>query len=114
MSASPIVDRLRAAATDALRARDRVTLAAVRAALAAIDNASAVPLTDEHRAGAVEASGRVADVPRRELSEQDRRAVVSAEVRERLQAAEQVRGHRPDVAAELESTAALLQRLLDG
>lgn len=109
-----IVDVLRAALKDAMLERDKVAMSALRAGLAAVDNAQAVPLTDEHRAGAIEASAnRPNEVERLELTEGQMRTVVQAEVAERLQAVAQVRESRPDHAADLEAGAELLQRLLD-
>lgn len=110
----PIANVLRAALKDAMLERDKVAISALRAGLAALDNAQAVPLTDEHRAGAIEASvNRPNEVDRLELTEDQMRAVVQSEVAERLQAAAQLRDARPDHAADLEAGAELLQRLLD-
>ena len=69
----PLRDRLRAALPAALKARDRTAVAALRSALAAIDNAEAVDASDVH-AGAIEASAPgpgAAERPRRELTESD-------------------------------------------
>lgn len=64
---SPVRDRLRAALTTAMKARDRQTTALLRATLAAVDNAEAVGIGAQ-RAGAVEAASigpGSAEVPRR-------------------------------------------------
>ena len=101
-----------------MRARDKAAVAALRGALAALDNAEAVPL-DEAAAGAsaVEDSpvgAGATEVVRRELSERDVVGILRGEVAERLEAAEQltspVHGER---AARLRSEAAALQGFLD-
>jgi uncharacterized protein YqeY len=92
---APLRDRLRAAVPAALKARDRRTASALRSALAAIDNAEAVDLAelagrDGFRAGAIEHSPvglGVAEVARRELSEDDVAAIVRVEVEDRRSAA---------------------------
>lgn len=75
--------------TAALKERDRTAIGALRSALAAIENAEAVPrqrepgaVEGEHVAGATLGNG-AADVPRRQLSESEVAAIVTAEVRER-------------------------------
>jgi len=88
-------DRLRRDLTEAMKARDSVAVAALRSAIAAIDNAGAVDVASdqtasvgsEHFAGAVAGLG-AAEAPRRNLSEAEIEAIVAAQVRERLEAAE--------------------------
>ena len=111
-----IADLLRTELRAAMRARDRLRTGVLREALAAIDNAGAVPLTDEHRAGAIEHTvvGRSADVARRELTEDEVRAVVRREADERFAAAAQVRAARPEQAEQLAAGAAVLTELLGG
>lgn len=73
---------LRAAIVDAMRARNREAAATYRTALAAIDNAEAVPATGAPRAGAVESASLgvgAADAPRRTLTEPQMRGIVAAE-----------------------------------
>ena len=79
---------LRGALTDALRARDKTAMAALRSAIAAIDNAESVPV-DDHRAGAIELAGTLgaAEVPRKVLTEDDIRMVVHGEIADRRAAA---------------------------
>jgi uncharacterized protein len=88
---------LRRDLTAALKAQDRVAIAALRSALAAIENAEA-PAADQaglatadsaHVAGSVVGLG-AAEVPRRQLTESDLRAIVEAEVQQRLVAATMV------------------------
>jgi uncharacterized protein len=86
-AASPLYTRLRRALPPALKARDQVAIAALRAAVAAIDNAQAVevpsaPGSGGPIAGAVTGLG-AGDVPRRELSEDGIAAIVSAELADR-------------------------------
>lgn len=127
-------ERLRAALRTALRDRDRVAMAALRSALAAIDNAGAVdpataadsppagpvpgtrpasvagpvPATSAHVAGAVLGLG-AAEVARRELTDADVAGIVRAELDDRLAAAALYeRGGRTDVAARLRAEAAVL------
>lgn len=120
---------MRAALTVALRARDSVALAALRSALSALANATAVPAPsapgvsgDAHFAGndpapieggtyAGSVSGLgAAEVARRELTAAEVTAVVRAEVDERLTAA----AHYPPAAADrLRAEAAVLTALLD-
>jgi uncharacterized protein len=85
--------RLRAALTTAMKARDTAAVTAVRAALAAIDNAGAVappgdarPLVDGPIAGAVSGLG-AAEATRRDLSDDDIATLVWAEVSDREEAA---------------------------
>ncbi|WP_377322501.1 hypothetical protein ACFJIY_23945 [Pimelobacter simplex] len=82
---SDLADRLRADLTTALRARDRTRASVLRTVLGAIANAEAVPvpqaappLAEGVIAGAVVGLG-AAEAPRRELREDDVRAIVVAE-----------------------------------
>lgn len=87
--------RMRRDLTAALKGRDRVAMSALRAALAAIENAAApaadhaAPAVagDDHVAGSVPGHG-AAEVARRDLDETDLCAVVAREVDERTLAAE--------------------------
>ena len=87
----PLRQRLRDALPDAVRARDRVALAALRSALAAIENAEAVD-------GPAAAPGSLAieqspvgpgatEMARRVLTEEQMAAIVRSEVDEREAAA---------------------------
>jgi uncharacterized protein YqeY len=114
-----VADRLRAALKDALRARDAVAVAAVRSALASLDNAGAVdpaagPRTGagEHVAGGVAGLG-AGEVARREVGEDERREIVAGEVAERRSAAAGYRDHgHGDRAARLDAEADVLERIL--
>jgi len=109
--------RLRRDLTLALKARDAVAVAALRSAIAAIENAEAIefksPPSREmgsgHIAGAAAGVGS-SDVARRELSDADMAAIVKAQVEERLQAADQYEQlGRLDAAHRLKREAALLR-----
>ena len=104
----------------ALKARDRVATAALRSALAAIDNAEAVPADhrldsvtgSEHVAGAAIGLG-AAEAERRHLTEADLRSIVENEVQERSVAAEEYEQlGRNDVAERLRAEAEVLSRYL--
>ncbi|MGX1812070.1 hypothetical protein ACWIGI_40670 [Nocardia sp. NPDC055321] len=113
----PLRDRLRAALPAALKARDRTAVAALRSALAAIDNAEAVDASDV-RAGAIEAAGGLgaAERPRRELTESDVDDIVRAEIDERDSAATDYAAAAGGAAraAALRAEAAVLTRHLYG
>lgn len=78
-----IRELLRATLTERMRARDTDAVSALRTALAAIDNAEAVPIEDEQRATGGSAhvvlTSGTAEVDRRELSEEQMRGLVAAE-----------------------------------
>ncbi|MCP2280267.1 hypothetical protein [Nocardia amikacinitolerans] len=98
-----------------MKARDRHAAAALRSALAAIDNAEAVEIGDA-RAGAIEASVvglGGAEVERRQLSEADIEGIVRAEIAERLtSAASYADLGRADRGAVLRAEAEALTALL--
>ncbi len=102
--------------TRAMKDRDRAALAVYRTALAAIDNAEAVPLAEEHRAGAVELSpvgvGRT-DAQRRSLTEQDMTEIVRREAQDRRATADSLAHANPGAAQQLRGEASLLSDLLD-
>jgi uncharacterized protein YqeY len=94
MDGSTVGERLQAALREALKARDKIAVSALRSALAAIDNAGAVPpgpapaTSDgsQHVAGAAAGLG-AGEGERRTLSEEDVGEIVRAEVAERHAAA---------------------------
>ena len=84
--------RLQLALGEALRARDKVATSALRSALAAIDNASAVPVAPAAGAGGPHFAGTVAglgagEAERRRLTEAEAEQIVLGEVAERQAAA---------------------------
>lgn len=111
--------RMRRALPEAMRARDKAAVSALRTALAALDNAEAVSVEEiEPHGPALEQSPMGAgatDVARRELSEHRVVEMVRAEAAERLLAAAQLtapaHAHR---AARLRAEAEVLLRFLDG
>jgi uncharacterized protein YqeY len=106
--------------TAALKARDRVAVTALRSALAAIDNAEAVPVDlpldsvtgNEHVAGSATGLG-TAEAERRHLTEADLRSIVENEVQERSVAAQEYEQlGRNDLAERLRAEAEVLSRYL--
>ncbi|GAA1926549.1 hypothetical protein [Nocardioides hwasunensis] len=78
---SPLRTRLRTALLEARRARDAETAATLRTAIAALENAEAVPV--EATAGALEEAPvgvGATEAERRRLSDADERAVLDAEI----------------------------------
>jgi uncharacterized protein len=110
--------RLRQALPEAMRARDRAAVSALRSALAALDNAGAVPVDEAViRAGAIEQApvgAGATEAVRRELGEREAADVVRAEVDERLEAAALLTGPAHTGRAErLRAEAAVLRGFLD-
>ncbi|MFC9328439.1 hypothetical protein [Kitasatospora sp. NPDC057015] len=102
-----------------MRARDKVAVSALRATLAALDNAEAVPVDAAALRGvALERSpvgAGATEAARRELSERGVVDIVRAEVAERLEVAVQLTAPaHADRAARLRAEAAVLLRFLDG
>ncbi|MEU9385535.1 hypothetical protein AB0D38_33240 [Streptomyces sp. NPDC048279] len=102
-----------------MRARDRVAVSALRATLAALDNAEAVPVDEAALRGvALEQSpvgAGATEAVRCELSERGVEDVVRAEAAERLSVAARLTGPaHADRAARLRAEAAVLLRFLDG
>lgn len=117
MTDTSLRERLGGALRRALRSRDAAAVSALRSALAALDNAKAVPdaesdgstsATHPRLAGTTVGVGNAA-VPPRTLTDDEQRAVLQAEIDERLAAAAQFDlGGRPDPAARLRAEAAVL------
>ena len=104
-----------------MRARDRQTAGAIRSALAALENAEAVPVgsegspmtMSEHVAGGTVGVG-TGEMRRRVLSPDAERALVEREVAEiRLSAATNAEVGREERSAELVRAAETLEELLD-
>jgi uncharacterized protein len=103
MEDSAVRPRLASALTAALKGRDKIAASALRSALAAIDNASAVPAGptlaassgSPHFAGAVAGLG-AAEAERRYLSEAEIGEIVRTEIADRQAAAQNYEqaGHR--------------------
>ncbi len=110
---------MRQALPEAMRARDKAAVSALRATLAALDNAEAVPVDEAKLRGvALEqspAGAGATEGTRRELSERNVVDVVRAEAAERLEVAEQLSAPaHADRAAQLRAEAAVLLGFLDG
>jgi uncharacterized protein YqeY len=110
--------RLRQALPEAMRARDKAAVSALRSTLAALDNAEAVPEdVNAGRAAALEQAPvgvGVTEARRRELSEPAVADVVRAEADERLEVADQLTApEHADRAARLRAEAAVLLGFLD-
>jgi uncharacterized protein len=86
---SPVRERLKAALPTALKRRDAGLVAALRATLAAVDNAEAVPAQGSGSLALEETPVGVGvrEVARRELSEEEIERLVRAEIAERRAAA---------------------------
>ncbi|WP_213011251.1 hypothetical protein [Paractinoplanes toevensis] len=110
MTDSPLRERLRKALPVAMKARDRDATTALRATLAAIDNAEAVtPAEGVPGSLAIEVlpvGAGATEVARRTLTEQEVEQIVRAELAERETAADEYErvGH-PDRAEKLRSEA---------
>jgi uncharacterized protein YqeY len=113
--------RLEQALREALRERNAVAVSAVRSALAALDNAQAVPAApatgasdSPHFAGAAAGLG-AGEAERRRLGEAEARDIVRAEVAERQAAAREYdRRGLADQAARLRREATVLRAALEG
>lgn len=106
---------LKSALLSAMRLRDTAAVASYRSAIAAIDNAEAVPLGDGDRAGAIEASHvgiGAAETRRRDLTEVDMLRIVRAEIAEAQSAADLLAGRDDDGSAKLRNGARILTELL--
>ncbi len=116
MDDSTVRERLQLALREALKSRDMIAASALRSALAAIDNASAVPAGPAPAAGAGgphfagSATGLGAgEAARRFLSEAEIGEIVRTEVAERQEAARAYQdGGHADRAARLRREAAVL------
>lgn len=108
-------DGLRSALKGALASRDRTAVAALRSALAALDNAEAVPV---RRVTAVASEGPIAgaalgvgaaEVPRRRLTRREAALVIERQIDERRVAADEYdRLGRADAAVRLRREADVL------
>jgi uncharacterized protein len=116
---SAIRKRLERVLREALQARDMVAVSAVRSALAALDNAQAVPAPSATGAGSPHVAGAVAgpragEAERRRLSESEAGDIVRAEVTEREAAARAYdRSGHAEQAARLRREASILTSVLD-
>ena len=94
---------------DAMKARDRVAMAALRTALAAIANAEAVPID----AAPTDVYGELVEHERQVLAESDVVRIVQHQIDDRRATAAQVAAHgRTDEAAVLTAEADVLAGIL--
>jgi uncharacterized protein YqeY len=110
---------MREALPEAMRARDKAAVSALRTTLAALDNAAAVSLDEAQLRGVALEQSPVGvgttEATRRELSERAVVDIVRAEVAERLEAAARLTAPaHADRAARLRAEADVLLRFLDG
>ncbi|XVV13351.1 hypothetical protein ACQP2X_03040 [Actinoplanes sp. CA-131856] len=116
MTDTPLRQKLREALPAAMKARDRAAVAALRATLAAIDNAEAVSAEGgTPKSLAIETLPGVGatEVARRVLTEEDVRRIVRAEADDREQAAAEYAGlGRPERAEQLRAEAGALTAYL--
>jgi uncharacterized protein YqeY len=113
MPETPLRQRLREALPAAMKSRDRVAVAALRATLAAIDNAEAVvPVAATQRSLAIEdlpVGPGATEAARRHLTDEDVAEIVRSEVAERESAAAAYeRSGHPDRAGQLRDEARIL------
>jgi uncharacterized protein YqeY len=116
-------DRITLALRDAMKARDKVAVGALRSVLGEIGNAEAVPVdgsspsnSDAEEtpfAGSVEGLGG-GEADRRELTDADVISIVQSAMAERLTASEEYRTlGRDDAADVLDAEVAVLRSVLD-
>jgi len=109
---SPLRTRLRAALLEARRARDAETVSTLRTALAALENAEAVPTAA--RAGAIEQApvgAGAAEAARRVLSDADELALLDEEVASLQEAGRVLASSAPQRADAARRAAAMLGEL---
>jgi uncharacterized protein YqeY len=107
--------RIREDLKSAMQRRNALETGVLRGLIAALDNAQAIPVGDAHDKYEAKMFGDPgAEVPRRELSEADVRAVLEREAATRLDAAQEVEGLGQDEwAAKLREEAAIVARYVE-
>lgn len=113
-AAETIKVRLRGDLKSAMQARDAFETSVLRALIAALDNAQAVPAADKHARYVVHAFGDpAAEVPRLRLQMQDVQTLLEKEIAARRDAADQLeRLGKIERAAELRAEATIVARYL--
>jgi uncharacterized protein YqeY len=109
---SPLRTRLRAALLEARRARDAETVSTLRTALAALENAEAVPTAA--RAGAIEQApvgAGAAEAARRVLSDADELALLDEEIASLHEAGRVLASAAPERATAVRRAAGVLADL---
>lgn len=113
--ATSIRTALRTALTSAIKQRERAAVSAYRSALAAIENAEAVPVDEHQGAGTIEHAATgvgTTDVARRTLGDQQIASIVRGEIDERRAAADSLETTHPQRARVLRDEARVLDTLL--
>jgi uncharacterized protein YqeY len=109
MDKSKLRTRLQADLKTAMKTRDTLSTAVLRFVLAALDNASAIPIDSTH----VRVHGKSGDVSGRQLTEADCAAILQHEADNRLAAAKDYENlGRAEVAARLRGESAIIGRYL--
>ncbi|WCO67232.1 hypothetical protein PO878_00660 [Iamia majanohamensis] len=104
---------LRTRLRDAMRARDRPAMQVLRVALSAVENAEAVADDERTQSERWAAASHAVDVPRRQVSEEEVRALVTAELEDRVATAAWHRDRgQGDEAATADAQAATLRAVL--
>ena len=107
-----LVERMRRDLTRARRAGDASAVTALRTALSAFANAEAIPAPEP--AARPSPPGWAPDLPRRNLSAGDRRAILEEEIADRRHTVELYTGHgRGQEASELRRQIEVLEGYLD-
>jgi uncharacterized protein YqeY len=110
MSDVAIRKRLKSDLLSSMKSKDTVAISVLRSLLAALDNASAVPVDATH----VRVFGRSGDVPGKALSAADCEDILTEELRSRsVAAAEYVRLGRDTEAARLRAEIAVVERYVE-
>jgi uncharacterized protein YqeY len=102
------MSRLRTDLLEARRARDQLTTATLQAVISAIDNAGAVPASENTASIGVGST----EAPRRELSEQDLQNIVKNEIIELKQAIREFGDVKSPYANELNDKITILEKYL--
>jgi uncharacterized protein YqeY len=106
-----LVEEMNAALRGAMKARDRVAVSALRAALAAVANAGAAPIDSAPS----EVRGRLVEHERVSLTDAETTAIVRAQIDDRRQIIAQLDGRGQDVeVARLAGEIAVLDAVLGG
>lgn len=98
----------------AMKERNKASASTIKSALAAIDNAEAVPIEDTDPSAPLGTAGLARDVPRRDLTDADIAAILHAEAEElRTALAEYESYGRTDNAEEMRAALRVLARYVD-
>lgn len=107
-NSQPIINQLQADLLAARKARDTFTSKVLQTVIAAIDNAGAVPITEDTHAIGVGST----EMPRRELSAQDIQAIIEQEIAELQSAIQACNGVQSAYTNELGDKITLIKTYL--